>query len=135
MDNKWIIITGTSLFPDHKRQWIMCPYCKATYHIWMKTKRKCDICGNKVKGTITEEEYMKKENDDFSERVDDILRQMDADYEPVKAIPSAEPCKGMTNGQVHDMLYQMLVELNDGADRYGAEKWWNSPYNPQDKDE
>ena len=67
----------------------MCPYCKTTYHIWMKNKHKCDICGNKVKGTITEEEYIKKENDDFSERVDDILRQMDADYEPVKAIPSA----------------------------------------------
>lgn len=47
----------------------------------------------------------------------------------VKAIPSAY--KGMTNGQVHDMLYQMLVELKDGADRYGAEKWWNSPYEPQ----
>ena len=44
------------------------------------------------------------------------------------AIPSAKPYKGMTNGQVHDMLYQMLVELKDGADRYGAEKWWNSPY-------
>ena len=43
--------------------------------------------------------------------------------EEVKAIPSAEPYKGMTNGQVHDMLYQMLVELKDGADRYGAEKW------------
>jgi hypothetical protein len=44
------------------------------------------------------------------------------------AIPSADPYKGMTNGQVHDMLYQMLVELKDGADRYGAEYWWNSPY-------
>lgn len=45
-----------------------------------------------------------------------------------KSISSAEPYKGMTNGQVHDMLYQMLVELKDGADRYGAEEWWNSPY-------
>lgn len=50
-----------------------------------------------------------------------------------KAIPSAY--KGMTNGQVHDMLYQMLVELKDGADRYGAEKWWNSPYEPQERSE
>lgn len=49
------------------------------------------------------------------------------------AIPSAEPYEGMTNGQVHDMLYQMLVELKDGADRYGAEKWWNSPYEPQER--
>jgi len=50
--------------------------------------------------------------------------------ELIKAIPSAY--KGMTNGEVHDMLYQMLVKLKDGADRYGAEKWWNSPYEPQE---
>ena len=52
-----------------------------------------------------------------------------------KARPLAEPYKGMTNGQVHDMLYQMLVELKDGEDRYGAEKWWNSPYEPQERSE
>lgn len=55
--------------------------------------------------------------------------------EEVKAIPSAKPYKGMTNGQVHDMLYQMLVELKDGADKYGAEKWWNSLYEQQERSE
>ena len=52
--------------------------------------------------------------------------------EEIKAIPPAY--KGMTNGEVHDMLYQMLVELKDGADRYGAEKWWNSTYDPQESE-
>ena len=50
------------------------------------------------------------------------IKAIEKAIELVKAIPSAEPYKGMTNGQVHDMLYQMLVELKDGADRYGAEK-------------
>ena len=61
-----------------------------------------------------------------SEMIEDLW--VNGACELIKAIPSAEPYKGMTNGQVHDMLYQMLVELKDGADRYGAEKWWNSPY-------
>ena len=57
IDNKWIIITGTSLFPDHKRQWIECPNCHGAYHIWQKNKRKCNKCGTKIYGTVVEEDF------------------------------------------------------------------------------
>ena len=65
----------------------------------------------------------------FNTHADITIEEMAEDL----AIPSADPYKGMTNGEVHDMLYQMLVDLKDGADRYGAEFWWNSPYKPQER--
>ena len=111
----------------------------------MKNKRKCDICGNQVKGTITEEEYMKKENDDFSERVDDILRQMDADYEPVKAIPSAEPKTGHwikkpyleplpmdclpSNSEDYDEETHSIKSYKIVCDKCGWRKDWLLSYN------
>ena len=36
------------------------------------------------------EYFTRTQDDDFAERVDDILRQMDADHEPIKEIPSTE---------------------------------------------
>lgn len=62
----------------------------------------------------------------------------------IKAIPSAEPYKGMTNGQVMQKIFKGVIHHIDGQPYldYCYENqvnaftldWWNSPYNPQESE-
>jgi hypothetical protein len=71
----------------------------------------------------------------------------------INAIPSAEPYKGMTNGEVIKMLYPqgeivkglygisgnplICVNLNistECSEMVFTEDWWNSPYEPQESE-
>ena len=50
----------------------------------------------------------------------------------IKGLPSAEPYKGMTNGEVMDKLFPEISEhLYDDV---FTEDWWNSPYEPQESE-
>ena len=59
-------------------------------------------------------------------------------YDRVKAIPSAEPYKGMTNGEVIKAMFphEDVYKGEFGYDLGGCTidfDWWNSPYEPQER--
>lgn len=58
----------------------------------------------------------------------------------IKAIPSAEPYKGMTNGEVLKVVFphEDVYKGEFGYDLGGCTidfDWWNSPYEPQERSE
>jgi len=60
--------------------------------------------------------------------------------ELIKAIPSAEPYKGMTNGEVIKAVFpnfhteEMSHTVWVGYDAMSFHRdWWNSPYEPQER--
>ena len=71
--------------------------------------------------------------------------------EGIKAIPSAEPYKGMTNGEVIKAMFgddkvsefmgyaRIMARVgnwfNDGVVAEFDKDWWNSPYKPQESEE
>ena len=61
---------------------------------------------------------------------------LDEVYSHVKAIPSAEPYKGMTNGEVIIKIFPyILPKVFDGTDDavIFSLDWWNSPYKKQER--
>jgi hypothetical protein len=74
-------------------------------------------------------------------------------YKAVKAIPPAEPYKGMTNGEVFEEMYPKVkifshsyadsllkgqywkeVKIHDFNVNFPLD-WWNSPYDPQERND
>ena len=54
-------------------------------------------------------------------------------YDRIKTIPTAEPYKGMTNGEVLKAIFPQLAEEAIDYD-WIEEDWLNSPYNPQESE-
>ena len=58
------------------------------------------------------------------------------EYEAIKAIPSAEPYKGMTNGEVIMAVKGEAKVIDNKGYKLITfnEDWWNSPYSPQESE-